>query len=41
LRSIADANAVENVIKEEKVTQNINVVRFGIPSTTTTAPTQQ
>ncbi|WP_407176970.1 Flp pilus assembly protein CpaB [Bradyrhizobium sp. STM 3562] len=41
LRSIADANAVENVIKEEKVTQNVNVVRFGIPSTTTTAPTQQ
>jgi pilus assembly protein CpaB len=42
LRSIADAHAVENVAQDEKkLTQSINVVRFGIPSSTTTVPTQQ
>ena len=40
LRSITDANAVETVDASQKFTQSVSIVRFGIPSGTTTAPTQ-
>jgi Flp pilus assembly protein CpaB len=40
LRSIADANAVETVDASQKFTQSVSTVRFGIPSGTTTTPTQ-
>jgi Flp pilus assembly protein CpaB len=39
-RSIADANAVETVDASQKFTQSVSTVRFGIPSGTTTTPTQ-
>jgi pilus assembly protein CpaB len=41
LRSIADANAVETVDASVKLTQSVNVIRFGIPSgAATLTPTQ-
>jgi pilus assembly protein CpaB len=40
LRSIADANAVETVDASVKLTQSVNVVRYGIPSGATLTPTQ-
>ncbi len=41
LRSIADANATEPVKTDQKLTQSVNIVRFGVASGTTTVPTQQ
>ena len=40
LRSIADANAVETVDANVKLTQSVNIVRFGIPGGATLTPTQ-
>jgi pilus assembly protein CpaB len=41
LRSIADANATETVeAKDVKITQSVNIVRFGFPNGTTLTPTQ-
>jgi pilus assembly protein CpaB len=41
LRSIADASAAETTIRDTKVTQSVNIVRFGIPTAATTVPMQQ
>jgi pilus assembly protein CpaB len=41
LRSIADINAAEPIDAGRKILQSVNVVRFGVPSTTATVPTQQ
>ena len=40
LRSIADANALETVDASVKLTQSVNIVRFGFPSGATLMPTQ-
>jgi len=40
LRSIADVNSVETVDASVKLTQSVNIVRFGLPGATTLMPTQ-
>jgi pilus assembly protein CpaB len=40
LRSIADVNTVETIDANVKYTQSVNIVRFGVPSGTSTEPTQ-